>query len=60
MLPSCRTFTYAVMVETLVFHLGGIGSARIGYPRIYTQSSFFAGTWQFLQLASKLVATFFL
>jgi hypothetical protein len=25
---------YATMIETQVFHLGGIGFARIGYPRI--------------------------
>src|SRR6516162_3074055 len=30
-----------------------------GYPRTYTQSSFFAGTWHVLQSVLKLVATFF-
>src|SRR5262249_689343 len=30
-----------------------------GYPRTYTQSSFFAGTWHVLQSVLKSVATFF-
>ena len=38
-----------VVVEAPAFHLGGVGFARTGYPRTYTQSSFFAGMWHTLQ-----------
>ena len=39
----------ATMVEAPAFHLGGVDFARMGYPRTYTQSSFFAGMWHVMQ-----------
>jgi len=44
--------------EARRFIWGGVGYLRTGYPRTYTQSSFFAGMLHVLQSNLKSVATF--